>query len=98
MKSFLIASRGSSSMGTQRPANLRRLPGASIHRFVGGAKFSGCNPLVASDVFVFAMPAWSQYLYAEMFSQWFTVDGWKFIQGVCLAVESLSRDTKQKAR
>ena len=47
--------------------------------------------------FVFAMPAWSQYLFAERFSQWFTVDGWKFIQDVCLAVESLRRDTKQKA-
>ena len=53
--------------------------------------------LVASDVFVFAMPAWSQQLFAEMFSQWFTVDGWKFIQDVCLAVESLRRDNKQKA-
>ena len=47
--------------------------------------------------FVFAIPAWSQYLCAERFPQWFTLDGWKFIQDVCLAVESLSRDTKQKA-
>ena len=40
-------------------------------QFFGGFRFC-----------VFTMSAWLQYLYAEMFSQWFTVDGWKFIQGV----------------
>jgi len=52
---------------------------------------------VASDGFLFTMPQWSQYLFAEMFSQWFSVDGLKSIQDVFLAVERLRRDTKQKA-